>query len=252
MQDLIAPRNLVLYDAHWTRFTTCSQVADVIADISNVDKDVLSNRENLWQTSVGKRMSWASMRTTTRIEDVAYSLLGNFDIKMPLLYGEGAKAFKRLQEEIIRTWTRVDHSILAWDGASDGLLASAPAQFPVHFPSQWAAIYSNGEDTKRDIISWPTMQNETFELFTRGLCITLYARSVGTEVADEIMQSRFHARKPRELDLGAPESERLLVALNCTYSKAKTKMFAMYLTRRPWIKFGPHQSTTTNHHDYAM
>lgn len=48
-------------------------------------------------------MSWASHRSTTRVEDRAYSLLGIFDINMPLLYGKGAKAFRRLQEEIIRT-----------------------------------------------------------------------------------------------------------------------------------------------------
>jgi hypothetical protein len=40
-------------------------------------------------------------RDTTREEDKAYSLLGIFDVHMPLLYGEGEKrAFRRLQEEI--------------------------------------------------------------------------------------------------------------------------------------------------------
>ena len=38
-------------------------------------------------------MSWASRRATTRHEDVAYCLLGLFDVNMPLLYGEGEKAF---------------------------------------------------------------------------------------------------------------------------------------------------------------
>ena len=33
------------------------------------------------------------MRQTTRIEDMAYCLLGLFDVHMPLLYGEGRKAF---------------------------------------------------------------------------------------------------------------------------------------------------------------
>lgn len=47
-------------------------------------------------------MSWASGRVTTREEDIAYCLLGIFDVNMPLLYGEGGKAFMRLQEEIIK------------------------------------------------------------------------------------------------------------------------------------------------------
>jgi hypothetical protein len=51
-------------------------------------------------------------RETTREEDVAYCLLGIFDINMPLLYGEGGKAFKRLQEEITKQST--DQSLFAW------------------------------------------------------------------------------------------------------------------------------------------
>ena len=50
---------------------------------------------------VNERMSWAERRQTTREEDKAYSLLGIFDIHMPLIYGEGReKALKRLREEI--------------------------------------------------------------------------------------------------------------------------------------------------------
>lgn len=47
------------------------------------------------------------------MEDIAYCLLGIFDVNMPLLYGEGHKAFYRLQEQIIRETG--DDSILAWD-----------------------------------------------------------------------------------------------------------------------------------------
>ena len=57
-------------------------------------------------------MSWASARKTTRVEDIACSLLGLFDVNMPLLYGEGKKAFERLQHKIIET--NRDESIFAW------------------------------------------------------------------------------------------------------------------------------------------
>lgn len=43
---------------------------------------------------------------------MAYCMLGIFSINMPLLYGEGSKAFIRLQEEIIRTSN--DHTIFCW------------------------------------------------------------------------------------------------------------------------------------------
>jgi hypothetical protein len=52
--------------------------------------------------SVAARMSWASHRSATRVEDCAYSLMGLFGINMPMLYGEGTAAFRRLQEEIMR------------------------------------------------------------------------------------------------------------------------------------------------------
>ena len=50
---------------------------------------------------VHERMIWAEKRETTRKEDKAYSLLGIFDVHIPLIYGEGKeKALKRLREEI--------------------------------------------------------------------------------------------------------------------------------------------------------
>jgi hypothetical protein len=86
-------------------------------------------------------MSWAASRQTTRIEDMAYCLLGVFSINMPLLYGEGATAFIRLQEEILKISN--DQSLFAWkypiveffqdkyseDFKLQGLLAPAPELF---------------------------------------------------------------------------------------------------------------------------
>jgi hypothetical protein len=48
-------------------------------------------------------MSWAENRQTKYKEDRAYSLLGIFDISMPLVYSKGAeKAFERLKEELFK------------------------------------------------------------------------------------------------------------------------------------------------------
>ena len=64
------------------------------------------------EASVAQRMSWASKRRTTRVEDEAYCLFGLFGINMPTLYGEGRNAFYRLQEAIMNTSS--DMSLLAW------------------------------------------------------------------------------------------------------------------------------------------
>jgi hypothetical protein len=54
----------------------------------------------------------ASSRVTTRVEDMAYCLLGIFGVNMPLLYGEGTRAFTRLQEEIMKD--SADQTLFAW------------------------------------------------------------------------------------------------------------------------------------------
>jgi hypothetical protein len=80
-------------------------------------------------------MSWAACRQTTRIEDIAYSLMGIFNVFMPMLYGEGRRAFIRLQEEIIKQTE--DSTIFAWE-ANDtgdphinrrGIFAHSPSEF---------------------------------------------------------------------------------------------------------------------------
>jgi hypothetical protein len=66
---------------------------------------------------------------------MAYSLLGIFDVNMPPLYGEGMKAFMRLQEEMTRHTK--DPTFLYWEPedprsreVSKGrLLARSPAEF---------------------------------------------------------------------------------------------------------------------------
>jgi hypothetical protein len=70
-------------------------------------------------------------RQTTRVEDMAYCLLGIFDVNMPMIYGEGSRAFIRLQEEILKKTT--DLSLFAWQAkestAYRGILADSPAEF---------------------------------------------------------------------------------------------------------------------------
>jgi hypothetical protein len=67
--------------------------------------------------NVAVKMSWASKRQTSRVEDLAYCLMGLFDVHMLLLYGEGQNAFLRLQLEIIKVSD--DETIFAWDDYED-------------------------------------------------------------------------------------------------------------------------------------
>jgi len=125
LQELLAPRRMTFYDKEWTRIDDRASIAEEIERRTSIPAMFLTGTD-FRKARVAQRMSWASHRDTTREEDVAYCLLGLFSINMPLLYGEGGeKAFRRLQEEILRT--SGDHSILAWlDADAVPPLASSP------------------------------------------------------------------------------------------------------------------------------
>jgi len=55
---------------------------------------------SLTQFSVDERMRWAKNRRTKKLEDQVYCLLGIFNVSIPLIYGEGKNAFRRLGKEI--------------------------------------------------------------------------------------------------------------------------------------------------------
>lgn len=114
LQELIAPQSLVFYDQEWVEIGDRSSHAVEISNITGIDLSVIQkgSGKSVQDCCIAQRMSWASTRRTTRVEDEAYCLLGIFDINMPLLYGEGQRAFLRLQEEIMKVVD--DDSILAW------------------------------------------------------------------------------------------------------------------------------------------
>ena len=117
LQELIAPRSVEFYTSEWIYISDkCSKV-DELSYITGVDKGVLLGTSPVQASSVAKIMSWASKRVTTRKEDIAYCLLGLFGIYMPLLYGEGDRAFIRLQEEILKKSS--DQSLFAWNPLVD-------------------------------------------------------------------------------------------------------------------------------------
>ncbi|KAB8291641.1 hypothetical protein EYC80_006441 [Monilinia laxa] len=84
----------------------------LLEDITGIEIVYFQNKNELWNAPVGLKFSWAARRTTSRPEDIAYCLLGLLKVNMPLLYGEGEKAFQRLQEEVLKR--EQDLSILAW------------------------------------------------------------------------------------------------------------------------------------------
>jgi len=128
LQELIAPSMVIFLDQEWQEIGTKSSLQSIISEITGIP-DTILQRADLESASVAQRMSWASKRETARVEDLAYCLMGIFGINMPLLYGEGERAFTRLQEELMKVSD--DHSLFAWKSSEEygGLLATSPAAF---------------------------------------------------------------------------------------------------------------------------
>jgi hypothetical protein len=107
LQELLAPKTVRFYDTAWKFLGTRDTLQPILSKITGI-----KNFEGFKKASSAQKMCWMANRKTTRIEDIAYCMLGLFDVCMPLLYGEGEKAFYRLQLELLRTLE--DDSLLAW------------------------------------------------------------------------------------------------------------------------------------------
>ncbi|KAK5698755.1 hypothetical protein LTR97_006403 [Elasticomyces elasticus] len=154
LQELLAPRDLLFCDATWKPIAllrkdsaeqTDNGLVALLSEFTGIPERFLASNNRFTEASIAQKMSWMAERSTTRVEDMAYCLLGLFGIDMPPLYGEGKRAFIRLQKEIIQRSD--DESIFAWrndwahvyrdhyyDGRREGcfrpgLLATEPKDF---------------------------------------------------------------------------------------------------------------------------
>lgn len=142
LQELLAPARIKFFNKYWVPMTGDRNDKDDKDDINEflVSRPLLSSLrrrepaeilETLERATgipyddlrrkfcpspseVDKRMTWAARRKTTRVEDVAYSLMGMFDVSLQIAYGEGGdRAFCRLIEVIMQAG---DPSVLNWKG----------------------------------------------------------------------------------------------------------------------------------------
>ncbi|KAI1755813.1 HET-domain-containing protein [Xylaria castorea] len=129
LQELIASTCLKFFDTTWSlmfhvdKTNTNIKLSNIygqeIEHITGIRRwheygsnQIIAGIKSLEGVPVATKLSWASGRNTTRVEDMAYCLLGLLDVNMPLLYGEGHKAFLRLQEEFIKK--HHDLTIVSW------------------------------------------------------------------------------------------------------------------------------------------
>ena len=164
LQELLAPSRVIFFASDWSRLgERTSKFANGIAKITGIDTRYLVKETPLASVCVATKMYWLSRRITTRVEDIAYCMLGIFDINMPLLYGEGSKAFIRLQEEIIKTSN--DHTIFCWTWTDT-------------VPADWVNMLAPSPDAFRNSGSFVQSRSitgniSTYSMTNAGLSIRL-------------------------------------------------------------------------------
>ncbi|KAH7196306.1 heterokaryon incompatibility protein-domain-containing protein [Fusarium flagelliforme] len=117
LQELLAPRKLLFYDADWNYLGSKEDLAEAIEDVTGISAHYLTGQEDFRVACIAAKMSWAANRETTREEDIAYSLYGIFNLHLPVQYGEGKGAFLRLQDALI---AKNDESLFAWKMPLEG------------------------------------------------------------------------------------------------------------------------------------
>ncbi|PMD49976.1 WD40 repeat-like protein [Hyaloscypha bicolor E] len=168
LQELLAPSSVEFFCSKGNQLGDKRSLEQQIHHITGIAVQALEGTP-LSEFSVNERMSWAKTRQTKREEDKAYSLLGIFEIYMPLIYGEGAaSAFKRLYEEIGKNSSpRQDPTLL------DRLPYAVESPFNSYAKQYEPICLPNTRvDLLKDIYIWATGQDERSIFWLNGLAGT--------------------------------------------------------------------------------
>ncbi|KAL8676594.1 MAG: hypothetical protein Q9224_007270, partial [Gallowayella concinna] len=158
LQELLAPRHMELYDRNWTYMGTKKSLAPILESKTGIGQNYLTGTANFKTASVATKMSWMAGRTTTMVEDIAYSMLGLLNMTTEIRYGEGINAFTRLQRTLIDNST--DESIFAWSTPSAGLSCYRSLGHVPKFESrEWGLIAPspNCFSRSKDIVLLPNL-----------------------------------------------------------------------------------------------
>ena len=99
LQELIAPPLVEFFSLNDNRLGDKKSLQVLLHKITGIPVSALQGGP-LSDFSFDERVLWARNRGTKREEDLAYSLLGIFNISIPVIYGEGKEnAFRRLNRE---------------------------------------------------------------------------------------------------------------------------------------------------------
>ncbi|KAI1268275.1 heterokaryon incompatibility protein-domain-containing protein [Xylariaceae sp. FL1019] len=175
LQEMLAPSELEFYDMEWNFIGTKKDLAAAISEVTGISTPFLAGQLQLSDACIAVKMSWMSGRRTTYPEDMAYSMIGIFNITMPFVYGEsGTRAFRRLQEIILAS-PSMDESLFAWkmpnkpDAGEDSVTA-ANLEWE---QAEWGLLAGSPEWFKESgdisVVAGRAAQVRTFRVTPQGL-----------------------------------------------------------------------------------
>lgn len=220
LQELLAPTHLVFYASDWSSIGTGLKLAQAVSSATRINKRYLYGDSSFRDASVATKMSWVSTRTTSRIEDIAYCMVGIFDINMPLLYGEGSKAFVRLQEEIIKVSN--DQTIFCWTWTEA-------------VPNDWVSMLAPCHQAFKDSGRYTFNSNSvsttrTYGLTNAGLSMTLQLLQTSSSYLAVLEAGITHGEDPHW-------NRRAGIPLHCVYGDPSQR--SPLCMRRGYFPQGP-------------
>jgi len=240
LQEMIASRDVQFFNKDWHPIGDKRTLSPILEYVTQVPQHILKEGLSSNRPCVAQIMSWAANRTTTRVEDRAYSLMGLLDVNMPMMYGEGKKAFHRLQLEIIRMSN--DQSIFAWGCNSikertGSILADDPSFFRGCNEMELMNQDEFFESLRCDIPGGelPLIEDDRFGAFpitNRGIQIWLFLRPhVGS---DSVFQALLPCRSrpsgpPVAIDLALWESNYYRYPGSIQYKRERLQLRHVYL-----------------------
>ncbi|KAI0743049.1 heterokaryon incompatibility protein-domain-containing protein [Daedaleopsis nitida] len=191
LQELIAPMDVVFLSQNWAPLCSKCAAPGLIRDVTGVDIDVLVSAVQLPSVPAAKRLSWASRRETTRVEDEAYSLMGIFGVNIPVMYGEGRRAFRRLQEEIMKQ--SPDHTLFVWGFRKSVTVSELWEHAPwTNYPRK--AVHAEADPSSQFLLA-PSPQAFTDSAHIQSLSIRRH------RIAAEISLAAFNLTQPEASSL---------------------------------------------------
>ncbi|KAH9204386.1 hypothetical protein DL95DRAFT_471533, partial [Leptodontidium sp. 2 PMI_412] len=178
LQELIAPASVDFFCKDRGLLGNKVSLERHICEVTGIPASALRGSP-LSDFSVAGRLSWAASRRTLRPEDKVYSLLGIFDVNMPLIYGEGYdKALKRLRKEIDEPLKELD----CLPFATDAQFNSFDCQDKV------ICLPDTRVDLLQEIYDWADGQDERCIFWLNGMAGTgksTIARTIARKYFEE-------------------------------------------------------------------